>query len=389
MPWYTTVFHPKRLARRWRTLRCGLAELTDSEFLDRLARSALGKELKDGTFPVDGFQSWEALSAHLLQRFKTIGGASSETFARHSRGWSVVVGFLLAVGLNIGSIDLLNSYLTNPELRQSVVAQSDEILRQETPSPDAPAASPLAPARARVNAAADRLSATVKELTGALPTLKAVAGSGDAQKAVEAVQAGLTGLLSQVEGLQEGVGAIDEDVARAQRQILGVTRSLTASFPIGWDRFPNCRTADASDLRCTGAFTFDASTAPAWHRALTSVVGWATYPLPDSIRSLAGPLGDQLQTLAAANAASPALYYQWLVGIVLTTVFLGLGSPFWVQVVSNALKLSRAARSETGKAATEGASTAAAPARAQAPAGPTTQPNPESPPFFFLLTLSG
>jgi hypothetical protein len=317
MPWYTTVFHPKRLARRWKTLRCGLAELTDAEFLDRLARSDLGSTLKSRTFPVGAFQRWEDLAAHLLGRFKTIGGASSETFARHARGWSVVVGFLLAAILNIDSIDLLNSYLTNPQLRQSVVAQSDEILRQQTPAPDSQAASPLAPARVRVNEAANQLSATLNALTGALPTLKAVAGSGDGQKAVEAVQAGLTGLLAQVKGVQEGVGALDEDVTRAQQQILGVTRSLTASFPIGWDRFPNCRTPNTPDLRCGEPRV--AGDASAW------------------------------QTLSTMRTAKPAEFYQWLVGVFLTTVLLGLGSPFWVQVVSGALKLSRAAQGDAAK----------------------------------------
>jgi hypothetical protein len=361
-PWYTTLFHPRRLARRWKTLRCGLAELTDAEFLDRLARSDLGSTVK-GTSPLPGgFASWEALSAHLLQRFKTIGGASSETFARHARGWSVVVGLLLAVGLNIDSIDLLNSYLTNPELRQQVLDQTERIVSQEAPS----AADQSSTTAARAEATLNALSAKAKELEGSVQALASgLPTDSSSQKAAESVKAGLQSLLSEVPNVKAGV----TDVARAERQIRGVARSLTTSFPIGWARFPTCNTPDSPDLRCAdGPFTLG-DDIPVWYRVLSGLGGW----LPQSVRRSPG---QQLRTVAATNAKSPAQFYQWFAGVLLTTVLLGLGSPFWVQVVSSALNLSRAAR---GNASTT-TEQAAAPARAQAPAG-AAPPNQQAPPI--------
>jgi hypothetical protein len=350
MPWYTTVFHPKRLARRWKTLRCGLAELTDAEFIDRLARSDLGRTLKD-KLPAGGFQTWDDLSAHLLQRFKTVGGASSETFARHSRGWSVAVGFLLATSLNIDSIDLLNSYLTSPELRQQVIDRTDEIMSQQptTPGAQTPATQgpdALAGTRARVDAAAGRLSATVTELENALPAITAALPQEQGQKVAAEVQARLQGVLSQAKGIQEGVGALNTDVTEARQQILGVTRSLTTSFPIGWQRFPNCE-SDSPDLRCgSSAQPVNPDNLPAWHRVLARVtqVLPARYGEPVRLGSM---------TLAEASVERPAQFYQWLAGVLLTGVLLGLGSPFWVQVVSSTLKLSRAAKDESQQAASQ------------------------------------
>jgi hypothetical protein len=351
MPWYTTVFHPKRLARRWKTLRCGLAELTDAEFLDRLARSDLGSKLKSGTFPVGEFKTWDDIAAHLLQRFKTIGGASSETFARHSRGWSVAVGFLLAASLNIDSIDLLNSYLTSPELRQRVIDRTDQIMSQPPPTPGTPTPvtqgpDALAATRARVDTAADRLSATVTELESALPAITAALQQEQGQKVSAEVQARLQGVLSQAKNVQEGVGALDADVAEARQRILGVTRSLTTSFPIGWQRFPNCESS-SPDLRCgSSAQPFSPDNPPPWHRFLARVtqVLPATYGEPVRLRSL---------TLAQASVERPAQFYQWLLGVLLTGVMLGLGSPFWVQVVSSALKLSRAAKDKAQQASSQ------------------------------------
>ena len=361
-PWYTTLFHPKRLARRWKTLRCGLAELPDAEFLDRLSRSDLGTALK-AKVPAEGFATWDELSQHLLQRFKTIGGASSETFARHSRGWSVVVGFLLAAGLNIDSIDLLNSYLTNPQLRQDAIAQRDKILGQETPSPDAQGATALAQTRKKVDTATNELTAAATQLEGTVQTLAAALGS-DGQKAAESLKTGLQGLLNQVESVQEGANALDTDVTQARAQILGVTRSLTTSFPIGWQRFPNCGAADSPDLRCeNGPFRFDLSRAPAWQGALA----WLTGRLPDRFDGISTSISSRSQTLAAASVAEPAQFYQWLVGILLTTVLLGLGSPFWVKVVSSALSLSRAAKGDTTQASN-------APAQGNAPQSQGIQP---------------
>jgi hypothetical protein len=254
----------------------------------------------------------------------------------------VAVGFLLAAAVNIDSLDLLNSYLTDPQLRQQVIARSDEILAEKPASPDAQGRSSLASTRAQVNAATTQLSSKAKELEGVVQTLQSTLGPGEGQKIAASVQAGLQGLIDQVQGVQSGLGELDADVTETEQRIRGVTQSLTTSFPIGWHRFPNCRTTGSPDLRCGGRpEPFVEAQTPGWHKWLV----WVTSVFPESY---AEPVRARSLALAKASVERSAEFYQWLIGVLLTTVLVGLGSPFWVKVVSSALNLSRTAKNPNG-----------------------------------------
>lgn len=320
-PWYTTLFHPKRVGRRWQTLRYSLAALKDDEFRDRLAASDVGKQLQtQQAWTARKLASWDELVAQLLKRFQTIGGAASETFARHSRGWSVVVGCLLAVLLNVDSLDLLNSYMTDPSLRQQVIERREAILAQQGPAPLAEAATTLAPARARLAAATTKLAGTAKGLKSDVDALASTLGAGEARRLAGIVQSGLQGVVEQFNDVQTGLGELGRDLTEAEQKIRGVTSSLTTSFPIGWKRFPNCSTAGSPDLRCPGGgFKLEHQDHWWW---------WA-------------PIHRTSSTLAAARSADSAAFYQWTVGVLLTALLLGLGTPFWVQAVSAAFNLRR------------------------------------------------
>ena len=284
-PWYTTFFHPKRMARRWKTLRYGLEALPDAEFKERLTKSDVGIELQNQLEMQSKLADWDAVAADLLRSFQTIGGASSETFARHSRGWSVAVGFLLAAALNADSLDLLNSYLTNPAVRQQVLSQSDAILQQVAPPANQQGATPPTGQQAgtpptdqqgantatltRLDTATSQLAETAKGLKSAIDSL-APKLDGDGKRAAEALGKQLDGVLSNTESVKTGIG----DLTEAEQKIRGVTRSLSSSFPIGWKRFPNCSSADSPDLRCAGRlFKFDPNNQPWWHTVSATAAG--------------------------------------------------------------------------------------------------------------------
>ena len=132
--WYHVLAHPRRVGRYWRSLRYSLQCLQDGEFRERLTCSDAGVQLKaQRAWQARGLADWDALVEQLLKRFQVLGAASSETFARYSRGWCVAVGFVLAAMLNIDSLDLLNSYLTDPGLRQRVLDRSEAIMAPERP----------------------------------------------------------------------------------------------------------------------------------------------------------------------------------------------------------------------------------------------------------------
>jgi hypothetical protein len=349
--WYEYLIHPKRVGRFWRSLRYSLECLQDGEFRERLASSDVGAQLKaQRAWEARGLANWEALVEHLLKKFQVIGSASSETFARHSRGWCVAVGFVLAALLNIDSLDLLNSYLTNPDVRQRVLDRSDAILAQETPAAATDTSAVAAPVRERFDAASTQLTNAARELSGTLEVLRSNA-TGEGAAVVKDVAVQLEKVAAQVKDVQGGVNDLETDVTLAEQRIRGVTRSLTASFPIGWKRFPNCSAIDSPDVRCQGrAFASQADRALAPATALATLVAAPTR---------------WSSVLMSAQAADPDAFNQWVVGVLLTGLLLGLGTPFWVQAVSTTFNLRRwdpkKADSASDATATNGAANQNAP----------------------------
>lgn len=351
--WYTGLAHPERLGRYWRTLRYSLQSLSDAEFRERLASSDVGVQLQaDRAWEKRGLANWDALVEHLLKKFQTIGAASSETFARHARGWCVVVGFVLAAMLNIDSLDLLNSYLTDPGVRQRVLDRSDAILTQDTPAAATDAGTAAAAARTRFDATAAQLTTAARDLSGTLENIRTAAAGTEADALVKNVASQLEQVSTQMNAVQQGVKDLEGDMTVAEQRIRGVTRSLTASFPIGWKRFPNCSATDSPDVRCQG-------------RIFTRATGNAAPAM--GLAAVSAAPARWSSVLTAAQAADPDAFNQWLIGIVLTGLLLGLGTPFWVQAVSTAFSLRRwdqkntAATTTAAPAARDTANTASRP----------------------------
>ncbi|MFQ5528006.1 MAG: hypothetical protein ACE5GX_17335 [Thermoanaerobaculia bacterium] len=401
--WFTKYRHPKRWARKWRTLRYGLDALTDAEFMQRLAESKAGKDLKAMRTP----EAWKELEAHLLKSFQTIGAASSETFARHSRSLSVLVGFLLAFGVNVDSFDLLNSYLTNPELRASVVQQSG-VIQAEATSPSADEQGDKQ--KTTLDATRERLAATSQEIVDSADEVVATIatqvttalGEDQKQELDQAIKAELAKVVQKAATDLEG--AVQEGLTEAESDVRGVVRSLTASFPVGWSRFPNCFGDGSPDLRCAGRTTefkdaretveTESPGKPWWQKGVDGVGSllpkWLQ-PLWTPISGTAAQLVDWRVMLGSARRAAPADFSQWLAGVILTGFLLGLGTPFWIQVVNSVMSLQRWAKKgepneEKGGASSAGGqpgapagSGSAADAEQPFASAPFTQPTTEAP----------
>lgn len=370
---FAKYLHPKRWARKWRTLRYGLDALSEQEFTQRLAESAAGKKIRDWQ-P----EMWRAREEHLVKSFQAIGSAATEVFARHSRSWSVLVGFLLAFGVNIDSFDLLNSYLTNPELRAGVLERSEAIRAQEAPAglDESAIVSSLrqrldATTEKAVQGASDAVSQTIEtRLTSALGDQ----GSEVANSLKAEVEKAVRAAAGELEGV------VEDGVGEAEREVSGVVRSLSASFPVGWTRFPNCFYANSPDMRCVGeTAAFNRAKArlagkPMWQRAVETIAarlpGWLTSPLA----AATSRAGDWRVMVGSARLAAPTEFYQWLVGVLLTGCLLGLGTPFWIQVINKAMSLQRWATKQG-----DGAPMVEGPAAVQVVTPPPAQATPASP----------
>jgi hypothetical protein len=368
MPWYLTVFHPLRLGRRWRTLGFSLEVLSDAEFTERLTASATGKTLKAAeAWRSRDLASWNELTAQLLKRFQMLGSAGSENFARHSRVLSVAVGFLLALLLNVDSMDLLNSYLTDPTLRQRVIEQS------AAPPPDARSDQKAASTTPAAAPSASQVAGAAREMREALTALDAAA-SGARTALSPAAQERLREAMSRARDVETGIADFGESLADAERKARNVTASLTSGFPIGWTRFPNCMSEMAPDLRCRGrVFTAVTQGGPWWYHWSATL----NRSLPGPPQSAWAMVHGHVTTLAAASVADPATFQQWCVGVIITGLLLGLGTPFWVQAVSAAFNLRRWTRN--GDDTATGNSKTTTPGDAGSAMAPTGSPPPAGP----------
>lgn len=264
----------------WQSLAHGLDTLTSEEFAKRLKASRVGHILEDYCSSTgQAFDDWVTL---LEERFASLSGAASERFMRSARIWTVVTGFLLAFGINIDTFNLLNSYMTNPQLRASVIERADQILE----SPQGGGAQQQGAGGASV----DKLTEAVKRAKEAVPSDSAAAAA-----------------------LRDVTQTADELVKEA-RNVQSIALGLTESFPIGWGLYPNCtQQRETVDLRCL---------------KLASRSTGSNLAMPASF-------GAALRFVWDHDASG---FIRWIIGVLLTGLLLGLGTPFWVQAVNSMLR---------------------------------------------------
>lgn len=246
----------------WSSLACAVDALTDEEFITRMRASEVGRAIAERLPPDDAATELARFAA----KFAGFGRAASESFARRSRVWTVSLGFLLAIVLNIDTFNLLARYMANPSLAAAILEQQQKILTG-TPEGGAPAS----------------------------PGTGAEIGKALAESQRLAVDAG--------------------------RTLVG----LTNAFPIGWTLYPNC-TAAATDPRCLALR--DRVPAPSAETEPTRPGFWAFF----------ASIGPFLGVVGGVASADPAGFLRWLAGIVVTGALLGLGTPFWVEVLNNFLR---------------------------------------------------
>lgn len=301
---------PLRRFRIWHSLRFGVDYLTKAQFQSRLVSSRAGQRLKNKSE-----KEWDTLTVDLGRAFDGIGETATEAFAKRARVRTVVAGLALAIGINIDAFGLLNVYMTDREIRHSVIAQQEKILAQKTlTDADADEAEQGAAGGER-----SRLEHTIEALRGSIDELASVSAQLSEDSAVfQEVDNVLNGMDREFDALVAAKSEVDG--AMATTRVMAA--QLTKSFPIGWDGYPNCydRTLDA---RCALAY-----------ERLGALDGKASKD--ETPNDDARDFATRLSAIAAEDTAA---FAKWFLGILLSGLMVGLGAPFWVQTVNRVLKV--------------------------------------------------
>jgi hypothetical protein len=305
-------------SRRWHSLRYGVDYMTESQFRLRLDASTAGRAL--ATY--HSAAEWQQLTDHLTNVFNEVGVSATETFARRARIRTVIAGLLLAIAVNIDSFDLLNTYLTNDEIRNRVIAQQEEILARQTIGTDAlPAVDRrLSESGERLGSAIQRVEETIAEL-GETQKL-----DSDSRQKLESLQERLNSVSGDIAIMTEAGEELEDAVSKTR----GIAASLTRNFPIGWDSYPNCRQGSA-DIRCARLEVLR-------KKACDPPDGPGVQQKADG--SAGSDSGDVSNCEKVGVVfADTSGFIKWLVGVLITGFMVGLGAPFWVQTVDRLLKL--------------------------------------------------
>lgn len=99
-----------------------LQALTELDFGERLAATDIGQQLKK----IAAAEREQVING-LVQRFEYFGKGAGTYFGHRAKALSVAVAIALAFAVNIDAIRLVNSFLTNPELADRVIAQAEAI----------------------------------------------------------------------------------------------------------------------------------------------------------------------------------------------------------------------------------------------------------------------
>ncbi|MBN1781364.1 hypothetical protein JW948_09585 [bacterium] len=100
-----------------------MTEVTHEELTEKLKRTELGKKMM-----AELREEADTVFLEIEKRFDVIGNRFTGSFRTHSRAWAVAVALVLALLLNIDTVNIANSYLRNEQVREGVIAQMDAIV---------------------------------------------------------------------------------------------------------------------------------------------------------------------------------------------------------------------------------------------------------------------
>jgi len=99
-----------------------LVDVPNEELTERLKRSEMGKKLLEelGDKAQDVFDE-------LQKHYEMVGNKFTQSFRTNARTWATIFALILAFILNIDSLFIANTYITNQGMREAVIAQRDSL----------------------------------------------------------------------------------------------------------------------------------------------------------------------------------------------------------------------------------------------------------------------
>lgn len=271
-----------------------VAEISRESFVARLQASSAGLWIKESVEDLEKKENpgisdeevgkkVEEFFGELAERFDVFAERASESFRRHARSASIVVGFLVAFLFNIDGLNTIQRLIGSPSLRTAIVSSDKDLINSLKKIERQ-----LRPIK--------RVETTVKTLEKKLEKAK-LDSADDRNKLKLAVDNLASRLVNLQEKLSESDLFLTETNIDLQAAIVSTNAAHRDSLAFGWSSWPICDVK--TDMRCQiGNYS------PAWWRAVAV----------------------------------------WFVGVLFTGLLAGLGAPFWydmIKAVSRVWRISK------------------------------------------------
>ena len=257
--------------------------MTVMQFAERLADTQVGQEIAKQTE-----DRMDILVKDMAQKFESVGAAATETYTRRAATISMLTAMVFAFAANVDSVRLLKTFVSNQQLTSNIIARSEEIQ--------------------------DNHQKQQKAMEDLLDDIEsASAGGRDAEQSAD------------LKELRETAAQLENDLADLASQGLPVTYEFFPACPVG-----------GSDMRCD-----------AYHEYLEK-----NTCVKSSSTNLYGRKHRLLSECLAANHDwwDPILHdlatsFGWFLSVLLSGLLIGLGGPFWYNLVSSLTRVLQLARS--------------------------------------------
>lgn len=224
------------------------------------------------------------------RKYEEFGSAVSVHLKERAQMWSIFIGVILAIVINVDGIRIFEAYRTDPKLTSTVIEKYDVFMEKNQ----------------EVQTRMNEMDALTSKKKAKQEELKAAETNKKSSEVINQLKKELEELETELSQSSE-IAAIQKPIKDTINQVFEL-RSL--GVPIGWEYYPNCPYGEndsqwlTSDSQCKKIS--DKNRTIKWDWAGNSPITYLSNDLPGFII--------------------------WLVKVIITGMLIGLGAPFWFDV---------------------------------------------------------
>lgn len=260
----------------------------------------------------------------IAKKYEEFGSSVSASFKHHSQYWSILIGILFAIFVNIDGVRIFSAYRADPALANAVIEKQEVLLKNHE----------------SVQASIDEFKKAEAAFDKAKIEFEKVNKGGDDTviKAAETAMNDAEKILQEKTSIKE----THEILKNAQKQLADLEK---IGVPIGWDFYPNCPYGESelvwekSSPKCRDI--------PKESRKLEAKSTFLR--IVNTFNKEPRKLVAESTFLRIINTfnVDRARFLSWFIVVIISGILIGLGAPFWFDIAKRLSAVRKGLQSDT------------------------------------------